>query len=117
MAERRSVLVVEVEALIAIDLEATLADAGWTVLGPAGTLDRARDLLARTVPDIACLDLNLGRETSHDLAREFLAQRVPVVFISGRDARALPDDLRAVPILGKPVDSALLLRTLAERVG
>jgi DNA-binding response OmpR family regulator len=117
MAEPRSVLVVEDEALIALDLEAMLEDAGWQVLGPAGTLARARDLIAAAEPDIACLDLNLGRETSHDLAREFLARGVPVVFLSGRDARALPEDLRTVPMLGKPVDGALLLRTLAERVG
>lgn len=117
MAEARSVLVVEDEVLIAIDLEATLSDAGWTVIGPAGTLAQARDLVARGTPDIACLDLNLGRETSDDLAREFLARGVPVVFISGRDARALPEDLRAVPILGKPVDTSLLLRTLEDGLG
>jgi CheY-like chemotaxis protein len=88
------VLVLEDEALIALDLEAMLLDAGWSVMGPAGTLDRARALLARRAPMLACLDLNLGRETSHDLARDLLAQGVPVVFVSGRDARALPEDLR-----------------------
>jgi DNA-binding response OmpR family regulator len=117
MPEPRTVLVLEDEALIALDLEATLEDAGWSVIGPVGTLSRARDLVARSRPDIACLELNLGGETSHDLARDLLAQEVPVVFISGRDARALPEDLRAVPMLGKPVDPALLLRTLADKVG
>jgi DNA-binding response OmpR family regulator len=117
MPERRRILVLEDEALIALDLEATLTDAGWEVLGPVGRVSQARDLVAATTPDLACLDLNLGQETSHDLARALLARSVPVVFISGRDARALPDDLRHVPVLGKPVDVAALLRTIAERLG
>jgi DNA-binding response OmpR family regulator len=117
MAEGRRVLVLEDEALIALDLESTLLEAGWLVMGPAGSLARARELLAAGHPDLACLDLNIGLETSHDLARELLARGVPVVFISGRDARALPDDLRGVPVLGKPIDEAALLRRLEERLG
>jgi DNA-binding response OmpR family regulator len=109
------VLVLEDEALIALDLEATLADAGWQVLGPAGTLARARTLAEATRPDVACLDVNIGAETSHDLARDLLAQGIPVVFLSGRDARALPEDLRDVPVLGKPVNESALIRTLAAR--
>ena len=116
MAEGRRILVLEDEALIALDLQATLADAGWDVLGPAGNLARARQFVAAADPDLACLDLNLGKETSHDFARELLARGVPVVFISGRDARALPDDLRGVPVLGKPIDEAALLRMIEARL-
>ena len=108
---------VEDEALIALDLEATLTDAGFEVVGPAGTLARARDLAGATPPELACLDLNLGTETSHDFARTLLSCGVPVVFISGRDARALPEDLRHVPVLGKPVDDTALLRAIADRLG
>jgi|SRR6056297_1775517 len=116
MGADRSVLVVEDEALIALDLEATLSEAGWTVIGPAGTGARALELLKGDLPHVACLDLNLGSGTSHDLARTLIARDVPVVFISGRDSRALPEDLRCVPLLGKPVDDALLCRTLAALV-
>lgn len=113
MTEGRRILVVEDEALIALDLQATLEDEGFAVIGPAGTLARARALLdGGARPDIACLDLNLGSATSHDLARRLLAEGVPVVFISGRDARALPEDLRGVPVLGKPIDVPLLLARL-----
>jgi len=117
MTDGRRVLVLEDEALIALDLDSTLTDAGWKVIGPAGTLARARDLVAQVRPDLACLDLNLGTDTSHDFARELVADGVPVVFISGRDARALPEDLRNVPVLGKPIDEAALLRMLEDRVG
>lgn len=116
MTDGRRVLVLEDEALIALDLEAMLTDAGWHVLGPAGTLAKARALAESIRPDIACLDVNIGAETSHDFARALLARDIPVVFLSGRDARALPHDLREVPVLGKPVDEPALLRMLAERV-
>jgi DNA-binding response OmpR family regulator len=113
MPDASRILVLEDEALIALDLATTLEDAGWEVIGPAGSLAAARRLLDEGDPDLACLDLNIGSETSHDLARALLARGVPVVFVSGRDARALPEDLRAVPVLGKPVRTAGLLATLS----
>ena len=116
MRDGRRILVLEDEPLIALDLASTLEDAGWAVIGPAGTLAAARRLLDAGDPDLACLDLNIGTETSHDLARDLLARGVPVVFVSGRDARALPEDLRNVPVLGKPVRTSALLATLAERL-
>ena len=113
MPEGRRILVLEDEALIALDLAATLKDAGWEVIGPAGNVAAALRLLETAGdPDIACLDLNIGSETSHGLARDLRSRGVPVIFISGRDARALPDDLRDMPLLGKPLDDAALLRTL-----
>jgi DNA-binding response OmpR family regulator len=113
MSEGRRILVLEDEALIALDLAATLEDAGWEVIGPAGSVAAARRLIeAAGDPDLACLDLNIGSETSHALARELRARGVPLVFLSGRDSRALPDDLRDMPLLGKPVDEAALLRAL-----
>ncbi len=118
MPDGRRILVLEDEPLIALDLAMTLADAGWEVVGPAGTVAHARRLIdGGGDPDVACLDLNIGTETSHDLARDLLARGVPVVFVSGRDARALPDDLRGATVLGKPVDDAALLRALDRLMG
>jgi DNA-binding response OmpR family regulator len=114
MRDGRRILVLEDEALIALDLAMTLGDAGWEVIGPAGSLAAARRLIEDGAPNLACLDLNIGTETSHDLARDLLARGVPVVFVSGRDARALPEDLRGVPVLGKPVRTSALLATLAD---
>jgi DNA-binding response OmpR family regulator len=117
MPEGRRILVLEDEPLIALDLASTLEDAGWEVIGPAGTLAAAVRLLGGGDPDLACLDLNIGSETSHELARALRARGVPVVFVSGRDARALPEDLREVPVLGKPVNTGALLATLESRLG
>ena len=39
----RNILIVEDELLIAMDIEASIQDAGGTVVGPAGTVDAALD--------------------------------------------------------------------------
>ena len=56
-----TVLVVEDEALIALDLQALLEHAGYRVLGPANSPAVAFNLLEANQPDVALLDINLGR--------------------------------------------------------
>jgi DNA-binding response OmpR family regulator len=107
------VLIVEDEAIIAMDLAQTFEDWGWTVLGPAGRLEQAETLRAAARPDLAVLDVNLGGDTSHDLARALLEGGTRVIFLSGDSASHLPGDLDGCPSLSKPVDPAAL-RRLAE---
>lgn len=56
----RRVLVVEDEALVAMLVEDALLDAGFTVIGPAATVEEAMHFLATERPDAVVLDLNLG---------------------------------------------------------
>ena len=53
------VLVVEDQALIAMDLEVTLREFGCAVLGPAASVAEALALAGRERPDAALLDLGL----------------------------------------------------------
>ena len=46
---RKSVLVLEDEAIVAMDLAAELGDAGWHVLGPAGSIPEAIRLIEAPV--------------------------------------------------------------------
>ena len=55
------ILVVEDEALIAMDLQALLEEAGYHVLGPANSSAAALALIDNDEPDVALLDVNLGR--------------------------------------------------------
>jgi DNA-binding response OmpR family regulator len=58
---KRQILVVEDEYLIAADLMITLEEAGFAVVGPAGSIEDALQLLERDdiEPDAAVLDINL----------------------------------------------------------
>ena len=62
------ILVVEDEALIAMDLQALLEEAGYCVLGPANTSEAALALIERDEPDVALLDVNLGRSDAFGVA-------------------------------------------------
>lgn len=69
------VLVVEDELLVAMEMEEALAQMGCVVLEPAPSVARALALLERKTPDLALLDVNLGRERSTPVAEALLARR------------------------------------------
>ncbi|MCB8875305.1 response regulator [Acidisoma silvae] len=113
MLEGQSVLVVEDQVLIALDMEDMLHDLGagecWMVSGVA----EATRLIAMKTPDLALLDFNLGHETSEAVADRLMALAVPFVFVTGYgDGLAIADRFRHVPIVGKPVTKL----TLAEKI-
>ena len=56
------VLVVEDEALIAIDIAQNLTDAGFEVVGPATSVARALRLIGEEGCDVGVLDFNLRRD-------------------------------------------------------
>ena len=76
------VLVVEDEALLALDLELTILRHGWRVLGPAGTVEEALELLKVETPDVALLDVNLRGTMVTPVALELRARGVPFVLAS-----------------------------------
>lgn len=101
--ELRRVLVVEDEALIAMQLEEVVREAACAVLGPAATLVEALRLAGSQRVDAAILDVNLGGEHSFPLAEVLTAQRVPFVFCTGYiGVGGLPERFRHVPVIAKP---------------
>ncbi len=108
----KSVLILEDEPLIAWDIEEELTSRGWQVLDTCSSVAKAMAAVDRRAPDLAVLDINLGNETSFDLARHLDALGVVVVFLSGASGDARPDDLQTMPICPKPVDYNFLQATL-----
>ena len=112
------VLLVEDEFLIAMAVEAALADAGARVVGPAKSVADARRLLDEA-PSVAVLDYRLaGGETSLPIARDLAARGVPFLFHTGN---ATPDDLHAhfpgAQVLTKPCGEDALVAGCAALVG
>lgn len=98
----RRVLVVEDEALIALDVAATLEDAGCIVVGPASTLEKARSEIATSALDAALLDANLAGQPVDELAAALAARGVPFAFLTGYGRAALPVAHRHAPLIRKP---------------
>src|SRR4051794_8346175 len=105
---KRRILVVEDEALIAMDLERIVRRAGCEVLGPVGRAEEARRLAAEGRPDAAILDIELADGDSFAVADALARRRVPFVFVTGSAPAALPERFRGRPLIRKPYDAAKL---------
>ena len=109
------ILVIEDEALVALQLQADLESAGHKVVGPARSLKAGMSLAEREHIDVALVDVSLGRETSAPIADQLLARNVPFAFVTGySDTTMLPEHLRAMPRLIKPYGLADVQRVLAS---
>ena len=80
-----SVLVVEDEIMIALDVQMMLEDNGYRVLGPAGSVERALRLLDDLRPDVAVLDGNLRGRPIIPVARRLRSLEIPFVLSSAYD--------------------------------
>jgi two-component SAPR family response regulator len=115
--ERKKVLLVEDEFLIALGLESMIEDLGFDILGPVSSTDEAMAIISQTRPDAAILDVDLGRETSFDLAEHLQKSRIPLIFCTGVDSEC-PDILKDVPVVAKPhakENIGSLLKELTEK--
>jgi len=109
-----SVLVVEDEALIAMDLQALLEDAGYRVLGPANSTAAAMALLAGNEPDVALLDVNLGRSDVFGVANALAERKTKLIFLTGHTAQKLPQAHRHRPLVAKPYLPHVLLQAVQQ---
>jgi PAS domain S-box-containing protein len=117
-AQGSRILVVEDEALVALQLKADLEQAGHQVIGPARSLQAGISLVEDREIDLALVDVSLGRETSAPIADQLLARNVPFAFVTGySDTAMLPQHLRAMPRLTKPYVMADVQRVLADLLG
>lgn len=113
-----SVLVVEDEFLIALDLEMVLERNGHRIVGPAGSVEEALRLLERARPDVAVLDMNLHSRLVTPVAERLRSLAIPFVLSTAYPsldfdgAEALAD----AENVGKPVNERRLVEALERAV-
>lgn len=117
-----TVLIVEDEALLAMDLEAMVEDAGHSVVAEASSLDEVLEMRDDLLPAIAFVDVQLARNSSGiDVAR-LVRSRWPetiVVFVTANPLKVPPDFAGAHGVIAKPFSRTGLLSAmyyLAESV-
>lgn len=111
----RTVLIVEDDYYLASDTAAALMRAGANVLGPCPTEAAARAFLATQTPTHAVLDLNLGGGSPRfEIARLLKSWEIPFVFLTGYDPDVIPEDMKDVVRLQKPVDFRLVVETVGR---
>lgn len=113
-----SVMVVEDDAIISLDLAETLASEGYDVFGQFGNVETALDALRRAAPDLALLDADLGGRSSAPIAEALCAQSVPFVVVSGNGTSFADGDPRTVaPRIEKPISNGELLSVIRQATG
>lgn len=106
-----TILVVEDESLIALDLQTAFEDVGATVF-VARRLSVALDCLGQTVLSAAIVDDRLDGEYSDALCAALRERDIPFLLYTG-GARILPPD---VPFVSKPAFMDVVVATLTSIV-
>ena len=106
--------VVEDEALVLMMLEDMLADLGCQVVASARHLEDALRLAHDTVADVALLDVNIAGRRIDPVAELIAARGIPIVFVTGYEARSLPQGIARSTRVGKPFRATELARGLRE---
>lgn len=117
----KRILVVEDEALLALNASMMLEDAGAVVAAPAANCAAAVKNINEQDFDVAILDANLGGESVDEVAAALVRRNIPFVFVTGYGRESLPPGFSQAPLLTKPfndsqlIDAVLLL--LAQPAG
>src|SRR6516165_10464062 len=98
----RRVLIVEDEALIAGLIESILSAAGWSVVGPVATLERALEAIERGRLDAALLDVRINGHDAFAAADVLMRRRIPFIFVSGFTRKQMPPGYRHCAYIAKP---------------
>ena len=105
----KRIIVVEDEPLLSMDIEASLREADCEVIGPVGTLEQAKLLIAEGNCDAVLLDANLGGHPVDELAASLTQKNVPFAFVTGYGREGLPQGFRDAIMLDKPFSRDQLL--------
>ena len=113
----RCIFIVEDDCVTAMDLAETLAAAGAEIVGPAGTIENAFELLHRRPQlDIALLDVEVEGAFVFDVADELVKRSVPIVFTTGYERGEIPVRFRGARHCEKPVGIAAIARALSDEL-
>jgi two-component system, response regulator PdtaR len=103
----KTLMIVEDEALVAMELKDVLEEAGYHVLDLTKRVAEAVEVAKTCRPDLALVNIRLaGRDNGVDLAEHLKALGIPVVFISGQRSRADSAETVAIASMPKPYDAA-----------
>ncbi|MCC6736428.1 MAG: response regulator [Bauldia sp.] len=106
------ILIVEDDALVAMEMEARVKAFGCAVMGPAPTIASADRLLDGARPDAALLDVDIRGARITPIAARLRDLGVPYALVTGYARLAFAEPELQVAKLSKPISPAELTRTL-----
>ena len=113
-------LIVDDNASFREEMRGLLAEQGLDVVGGAGSAADAHRQIAEQRPDVALIDIDLGRESGFELARQLREQArqgavVPyLILISTHDEGEYADLIEASPAIGFLAKTDLSAATIQQ---
>lgn len=107
----RRILIVEDNPIVAMGIEAVLADLGCSAI-VARRSAQALEQIEGTAIDCAILDISLVAREGEDVAETLKQRRIPFVFSTALDSRSVPARYRSEPILYKPYATDELIEAI-----
>jgi DNA-binding response OmpR family regulator len=109
-----TLMIVEDETLVAMNLRDELEDAGYHVLDLTDRHAEALEVAKACKPDLALVNIRLaGRDDGIELAEHLKTMGIPVLLISGQVSRARSAQTVAIASLPKPYDAADMVLAVA----
>jgi CheY-like chemotaxis protein len=110
------VLVVVDDALVALDLQRLLHEAGYRVVGPATTVAEIQRMIGRGDIDCAILDLDIDRRAPLPIADLLTFADIPFVYLTTGYPGAVPWRHRRRPVVEKPVTREALIAAVEKAI-
>lgn len=110
-----NVLLIEDEAIIVMDMQCAIEDAGHCVISDVASVDQLQALDLSTPPDIAFVDINLANGTNGFDACDLINDRwsdTYVVFVTANPNRVPKDFKGSHGVIAKPFTYNGLIKTL-----
>jgi CheY-like chemotaxis protein len=108
------VLVVVDDAVMALDLQRLLHDAGYRVVGPATAVAEIQRMIERGDIDCAILDLDVDRRAPLPIADLLAFVDVPFVYLTTGVLAPVPARHRQRPVIEKPFTRERLLAAVEK---
>jgi CheY-like chemotaxis protein len=111
----KTVLLVEDEMFVALDIQMTLEDEGWQVSGPFASAREALEYLETHSADCAILDVRLADGDVFPVADKLEKAGIPFLFHSGHaDPKKLEQQYPSSRVCQKPCHPTALIQKLTE---
>jgi PAS domain S-box-containing protein len=112
-----TLLIVEDEPLLAMQMSKSLEEFGWSILGVAGSIEEANRLLSdRARPDVAILDVDLAGMPVFPLARSLRRLGIPFLFCTGYEDLEYVQEFAHCRTVRKPATVLQIVRGLRDVV-
>ena len=112
--DRRRILVVEDEPLVAMLTCEHLERLGYAVVGPMSDFEQARSAIASEAIDMAVLDVNLAGKPVYPIAAQLRARGIPFIFLTGFSGESIDRDFGDAGVVSKPIDQNALAAAVVQ---